>query len=235
MNSSFLKSNPALNPLRRLRGGVARRLLPGLLAVGLVARLPLALAAGPTPLTAPSVPAVVLPTNGTPTIQPEQAAPRRPLALLMAALDQLLLGLAVVIVLLTLWRSPREGPDAIFLALGWVVMLAVALIVRAMSRYWSILLVAGLLLLSAPAAFAGLSDPQGMAGSGIVLLGQAEPGLEPVIQFLSRIMALIGGISIFAGGWKIHRGETTEGLMAIAGGFIVAVAFPIIRFFAANV
>ena len=239
MNSSFLKSISASNPLLRLRGGAVRRLLPGLLAVGLLARLPLALAAGPTPPTAPSVPAVVLPTTGAPTIQRAQAAPQHSPEPLIAALAQFLFVLGAVVVLLQLWRSPRDGQGAFYLALAGAFMVSLALagraVVEAVCRHWFILLAAGLLLLSAPAAFAGLSDPLGLAGSGIVLLGQAEPGIEPVIQFLSRIIALIGVIIIFAGGWKIHRGETTEGLMAIAGGFIVAVAFPIIRFFTGTV
>ena len=239
MNSSFLKSISASNPLLRLRGGAVRRLLPGLLAVGLLARLPLALAAGPTPPTAPSVPAVVLPTTGAPTIQRAQAAPQHSPEPLIAALAQFLFVLGAVVVLLQLWRSPRDGQGAFYLALAGAFMVSLALagraVVEAVCRHWFILLAAGFLLLSAPVAFAGLSDPLGLAGSGIVLLGQAEPSLDPIMSFLSKVMMLVGGVMIFAGGWKIHRGETTEGLLAIAGGFIVAVAFPIIRFFFTHV
>ena len=64
------------------------------------------------------------------------------------------------------------------------------------------------------------------------LLAQASPDAAIVrfLEFLAKILMLVGVVMIFYGGWKIHRGETQEGLLAIVGGFIVALAIPIMKF-----
>ena len=66
---------------------------------------------------------------------------------------------------------------------------------------------------------------------GLLAQIATEPPLESVLQFLGKIMMLVGVVMIFQGGWKIHRGETSDGILAIIGGFIVAMAIPIIRYF----
>ena len=80
-----------------------------------------------------------------------------------------------------------------------------------------------------PPAASGFS----VGSPGLVLLAQAaaEPPIEPVLQFLGKIMMLVGVVMVFYGGWKIHRGETEDGILAIIGGFIVAMAIPIMKYF----
>lgn len=72
-----------------------------------------------------------------------------------------------------------------------------------------------------------------MLAIAYILLAQASPDakIEAFLAFLGKVMMLIGVVMIFFGGWKIHRGETADGLLAIVGGFIVALAIPIIRYF----
>ncbi len=66
-----------------------------------------------------------------------------------------------------------------------------------------------------------------------IMLAQASPdaAIDRFLEFIAKVMMMVGAIMIFFGGWKIHRGEISEGLLAILGGFIVALAIPIIRFF----
>ena len=68
--------------------------------------------------------------------------------------------------------------------------------------------------------------------SSLILLAQAspDPSIDAFLVFLAKIMLLIGVTMVFYGGWKIHRGEVQEGLLAIIGGFIVGLAIPIVRF-----
>ena len=134
-----------------------------------------------------------------------------------------------------------------FTVLRWLLLFALAsrALLAAVCRLWLVLLASGFLSLSVTAASAGTTDsgglgqPSGAAGLGMgfVLLAQAaaDPSFDPIISFLSKVMLLVGGVMIFAGGWKIHKGENSEGLLAIAGGFIVALAFPIIRYFATTI
>ena len=50
----------------------------------------------------------------------------------------------------------------------------------------------------------------------------AQAGLDGpfdnFLNFLSKIMLLCGVVAVFWGGWKISRGETAEGVVAIIGG-----------------
>lgn len=72
------------------------------------------------------------------------------------------------------------------------------------------------------------SVPQG----GCVLLAQTcPPTMQPVIDFLSDVMLVVGGIVIFAGAVRIYRGEIFEGTTAILAGFLIAIAFQVIRWF----
>lgn len=65
----------------------------------------------------------------------------------------------------------------------------------------------------------------------LLAVGAAEPDIELIFGFLSKILMLVGIVMIFYGGWKTHRGETSDGILAIIGGFIVSMAIPIIRYF----
>jgi hypothetical protein len=64
------------------------------------------------------------------------------------------------------------------------------------------------------------------------ILAQAAPDvpINNFLGFLSKIMLLCGVVAIFWGGWKTSRGETAEGVLAIIGGFIIALAVPILRY-----
>lgn len=82
-----------------------------------------------------------------------------------------------------------------------------------------------------PLAHISLAGLNPRYASTLVLLAQTsiDLPLNNFLAFLSKIMLLIGVVMIFYGGWKIHRGETSEGLLAIVGGFIVALSVPILR------
>ena len=68
----------------------------------------------------------------------------------------------------------------------------------------------------------------------VTLLAQASPdtAIQSFLAFLAKVMLLCGVVAIFWGGWKISRGETADGLVALVGGFIVALAVPIIHYLA---
>lgn len=68
--------------------------------------------------------------------------------------------------------------------------------------------------------------------AALVLLGQAslDASIDRFLEFLAKIMMLVGVVLVAYGGIKIHRGESADGLMAIVGGFVVAAAIPIVRF-----
>jgi hypothetical protein len=71
--------------------------------------------------------------------------------------------------------------------------------------------------------------------TSFVILAQADvnSAITSFTTFLGRILLLIGIVIIAWGGWQVaRRGEHADGLIAIIGGFIIAMAVPIIRFFA---
>lgn len=71
---------------------------------------------------------------------------------------------------------------------------------------------------------------QALAATSILLAQAGQPlPIDAFLDFLSKIMLIFGVVAIFWGGWKIARGELGEGIMAIAGGFIMIIAIPIAR------
>ena len=136
-----------------------------------------------------------------------------------------------LLLLLHALRTEAGGLDTpMYFGFG-LVILASSVLLRFWVRLWLIALVIGCLAVCATASAASPPDGSGL-GFLAQVAGGSEPSLERVTTFLTRLMILVGGVMIFAGGWRIHRGETTEGLLAIAGGFVVAIAFPIINYFA---
>lgn len=69
--------------------------------------------------------------------------------------------------------------------------------------------------------------------SSLILLAQAsiDQRIDSFLEFLTKVMLLVGVVMLFYAGWKIHRGEVEDGLLAAVGAFIVALAVPIIRHF----
>jgi hypothetical protein len=70
---------------------------------------------------------------------------------------------------------------------------------------------------------------QGVASVLFLAAVSVDDAIKQFIEFLSRIMMVIGIAVVFYGGWKIHRGEVEEGVLALIGGFIVCLAVPIIK------
>ena len=241
MNTKSMNQNHTLISLGRARLAVVRLLLLGLLPAGLLISSPLAAA----PSTSPPSGTVDLVADAAAThgaVVEEASA--QSLVSLLGGLADFLFDLGSVVVFLELWWVWRGVRRNLFAALGGVFVLVVAVagrvVMATVGRLGLGFLFTSFLMLSvarAPAgtaAAAGPVPPQGIPGLGIILLAQAaaDPPFDPIISFLSKVMLLVGGVMVFAGGWKIHKGENTEGLLAIAGGFIVAMAFPIIRYFA---
>lgn len=65
----------------------------------------------------------------------------------------------------------------------------------------------------------------------VPLLAQAAPdqAIDTFLSFLSKVFLIIGAISICYGGYEIARGRLQEGLLAISGGLVVAIAVPTAR------
>lgn len=70
-----------------------------------------------------------------------------------------------------------------------------------------------------------------------LLFAQAtfDTALESFLRLLARVLLLIGVAMVFFGGWLVSQGKTTEGVLAIIGGFIVAAAILIVRTLAAMI
>jgi hypothetical protein len=71
--------------------------------------------------------------------------------------------------------------------------------------------------------------------TALIILAQADvnSAITSFTTFLGRILMLVGIVIVAWGGWQVaRRGEHADGLIAIVGGFIIAMAIPIIKFFA---
>ena len=77
-----------------------------------------------------------------------------------------------------------------------------------------------------------LNSQRPMLAITLVIFAQTDidQSIDRFLAFLANVMMLIGVVMVFYGGHKIHRGDASDGLMAILGGFIVALAVPIMRF-----
>lgn len=73
-----------------------------------------------------------------------------------------------------------------------------------------------------------------LIGPAQLLLAQAsvDDPINNVLHFFSKILVMIGLCAVAFGGWRVHRGEASDGLMALAGGFIIILAVVITRYFA---
>ena len=56
-----------------------------------------------------------------------------------------------------------------------------------------------------------------------------DTAVDNFINFLAKILLLIGIIIMLWAGWSIHEGKIREGLMALIGGLIVALAIPLAK------
>jgi hypothetical protein len=66
------------------------------------------------------------------------------------------------------------------------------------------------------------------------ILAQAtfDAALQSFLGFLAKILILIGIAVVFYGGWMVSQGKSSEGVLAIIGGFLIASAIPILRLLA---
>jgi hypothetical protein len=90
---------------------------------------------------------------------------------------------------------------------------------------------AGLVL---PVGHGPVTSPAGAGvwNSGMTLLAQASaPSFDPLIDLFGKLFLVVGAVAIVRGGWMISRGEPESGLVSIIGGFVIALAIPIIRYF----
>jgi hypothetical protein len=77
-----------------------------------------------------------------------------------------------------------------------------------------------------PAGAAGGSTP-----AFLVFLAQATP-FAPIEQFLlllGMFCLIIGVILLAYGGYQISQGRVTDGLLSVLGGFILAIAVPLMK------
>ncbi len=67
-----------------------------------------------------------------------------------------------------------------------------------------------------------------------VMLAQVDPNsaIDTFKNLLAKFLLLIGVCVICYGGYLIARGHQLEGIMCIIGGFLIAIAVPIISYLA---
>ena len=83
---------------------------------------------------------------------------------------------------------------------------------------------------SGHSSVAGILAPQVFGG----MFAQAtfDAALESFLGFISKILLLLGVAVVFYGGWMVSQGKSSEGVLAILGGFIIAAAIPIVKLLA---
>src|SRR5438067_7004258 len=89
-----------------------------------------------------------------------------------------------------------------------------------------------------PISGAFVTRQQSPALSFVLFLAQADPNaaIETFKALLAKILLLIGVAVIAYGGFLIARqGHTIEGILCIIGGFIIAIAVPLITYMAQTV
>ena len=67
----------------------------------------------------------------------------------------------------------------------------------------------------------------------IPMLAQAslDASVDRFLAFLAKVFLLLGALVIAYGGYLLHQGRVSEGLLGLLGGFILALAIPMMRFF----
>ena len=74
-----------------------------------------------------------------------------------------------------------------------------------------------------------------LIASMFVILAQADPtsAIQSFKTLLAKILLLVGISTIAYGGFLIAKqGQTLEGILCLVGGFLIALAVPIITYFA---
>ena len=68
----------------------------------------------------------------------------------------------------------------------------------------------------------------------IIILAQTDltAAIDSFRLLLARICLLIGTAAIAYGGYLIAKGHTLEGVLAVIGGFLIAIAVPLITYLA---
>jgi hypothetical protein len=66
----------------------------------------------------------------------------------------------------------------------------------------------------------------------VPILAQAsfDTAVQRFLDFLAKVFLILGAMVIAYGGYLIHQGRVAEGLLALLGGFILAMAIPLMRF-----
>src|SRR5262245_9631060 len=99
-----------------------------------------------------------------------------------------------------------------------------------MKLFFSFVVVALALSNSLHAATAGLGpDSLALVPPLFAQASLSSAATEFISAVLAPVLLLIGIVVIAYGGFLINQGRTQEGLMAIIGGFIIAVAVPVMK------
>ena len=56
-----------------------------------------------------------------------------------------------------------------------------------------------------------------------------DTAVDTFLNFLTKILLLVGIVIMLWAGWSIHEGKIREGIMALIGGLIVALAIPLAK------
>ena len=65
----------------------------------------------------------------------------------------------------------------------------------------------------------------------MLALASPDQAVSRFLDFLAKIFLILGSLIIAYGAYLIHQGRVAEGLLGLLGGFILALAIPLMRFF----
>jgi hypothetical protein len=71
--------------------------------------------------------------------------------------------------------------------------------------------------------------PGGFSVVPILAQASVDGAVDRFLSFLAKIFLILGVLIIAYGGYLIHQGRLSEGLLAILGGFILALAIPLMK------
>ena len=57
-----------------------------------------------------------------------------------------------------------------------------------------------------------------------------DTAVQRFIDVLAKVVLILGCLVIATGGYFIHQGRVSEGLLGLLGGFVLALAIPLMRF-----
>ncbi len=87
-------------------------------------------------------------------------------------------------------------------------------------------------VLLAPTLATQLGAPPPFSFASIFAAAAAVNIDQPVdnfLNFLTKIFLIVGSLVIAYGGYLLHQGRVSEGLLGFVGGFILAIAIPLMK------